>query len=49
MRPGVQPCSEEERMNKTKRVAWHKHLKKDKKRREKAAAATAARPAQTRR
>jgi hypothetical protein len=34
-------------MNKTKRVAWHKHLKKAKKRREKEAAAQ--RPAQTRR
>jgi hypothetical protein len=33
-------------MNKTKRVAWHKHLKKAKKRRDKAAAQ---RPAQTRR
>jgi hypothetical protein len=36
-------------MNKTKRVAWHKHLKKAKKRRDKAAAATSPRPAQTRR
>jgi hypothetical protein len=35
-------------MNKTKRVAWHKHLKKTKKRREKAATATS-RPTQTRR
>jgi hypothetical protein len=36
-------------MNKTKRVAWHKHLKKAKKRRDKAAAAAPQRPAQTRR
>ena len=35
-------------MNKTKRVAWHKHLKKAKKRRDKAAA-TSQRPTQTRR
>jgi hypothetical protein len=35
-------------MNKTKRVAWHKHLKKAKKRRDKAATATS-RPAQARR
>jgi hypothetical protein len=35
-------------MNKTKRVAWHKHLKKAQKRREKAATPTS-RPAQTRR
>lgn len=33
-------------MNKTKRVAWHKHLKKAKKRRDKVATS---RPAQTRR
>jgi hypothetical protein len=36
-------------MNKTKRVAWHKHLKTAKKRRDKAAVATTQRPAQTRR
>jgi hypothetical protein len=46
-------------MNKTKRVAWHKHLKKAKKRQEKAraqaggqattAASTTQRPAATRR
>jgi hypothetical protein len=36
-------------MNKTKRVAWHKHLKKAKKLRDKTAAATPQRPAQTRR
>ena len=36
-------------MNKSKRVAWHKHPKKAKKSRDKAAAATQARPAQTRR
>ena len=35
-------------MNKTKRVAWHKHLKKAKKRRDKVTA-TAQRSAQTRR
>jgi len=37
------------RMNKTKRVAWHKHLKTAKKRRDKTAAAAPQRPAQTRR
>jgi hypothetical protein len=37
------------RMNKTKRVAWHKHLKKAKKRRDKAGAAAPQRPTQTRR
>jgi hypothetical protein len=37
-------------INKTKRVAWHKHLKIAKKRRDKAAAAAPQRPpAQTRR
>jgi hypothetical protein len=36
-------------MNKTKRVAWHKHLKKAKKRRDKAASGASQRPAQTRR
>jgi hypothetical protein len=36
-------------MNKTKRVAWHKHLKTAKKRRDKAAATPAQRSAQTRR
>jgi hypothetical protein len=36
-------------MNKTKRVAWHKHLKKAKKRRDMKAAAAPPRPAQTRR
>jgi hypothetical protein len=36
-------------MNKTKRVAWHKQLKKAKKRRDKMAAAAPQRPAQTRR
>jgi hypothetical protein len=34
-------------MNKTKRVAWHKHLKKTKKRDEKARALKAAQPRQT--
>jgi hypothetical protein len=33
-------------MNKTKRVAWHKHLKKAKKREEKAHALHAAQPRQ---
>jgi hypothetical protein len=36
-------------MNKTKRVAWHKHLKKAKKSRDKATAAPSQRSTQTRR
>ena len=36
-------------MNKTKRVAWHKHLKKAKKRRDNAATTPSTRSAQTRR